>query len=93
MYKDLHVNYLEMADNLLNEESPMGPYEKRFLPDIKIDKYLFDFNDPLLIKGAKPYQGTKMKYIFKPIDIEMEKRIKIIQEVETIDRTREINDG
>jgi hypothetical protein len=91
MYKDLHVNYLEMADTLLSEGSPMGPYERRFLPDIKMDKYLFDFDDPLLIKGAKPYQGTKMKYIFKPIDAEIEKKYKVIQEVETIDRTREIN--
>ena len=47
MYKDLHVNYLEMADILLSEGSPMGPYERRFLPDITMDKYLFDFDDPL----------------------------------------------
>ena len=91
MYKDLHVTYLEMADTVLNDGSPMGPYEKRFLPDIKMDKYLFDFNDPLLINGSKPYEGTKRKFVFKPLNAQMEKEIKVIQEVETIDRTREIN--
>ena len=91
MYKDLHTNYLEMADVILNEDSPMGPYDRRFLPDIKNDKFLFDFNDPLLLKGANPYEGTKLKYEFKPLNVEMEKRIKVIQEVETIDKTREIN--
>ena len=91
MYKDLHVTYLDIANIVLNEDSPMIPYEKRFLPDIEIEKYLKDFNDPYLIKGAKPYQGTKRQYIFKPIDAEMEKQIKYIKEVETVDRTREIN--
>ena len=90
MYKDLHVTYLEMADTLLKEDSPMGPYDKIFLPDLKEDKYLFDFNDPLLLKGVKPFKGTKKQFIFKPIDAEMEKQIKYIQEVETIDKTKEI---
>ena len=91
MYKDLHVTYLEMADTVLKEDSPMGPYDKIFLPDLKEDKYLFDFNDPLLLKGVKPFKGTKKQFIFKPIDAEMEKQIKYIQEVETIDKTKEIN--
>ena len=43
------------------------------------------------MKGANPYEGTKLKYEFKPLNAEMEKRIKVIQEVETIDKTREIN--
>ena len=51
MYKDLHVTYLEMADSLLNEEAPLGPYDKRFLPDIKMDKYFYEFNDPYLKKA------------------------------------------
>ena len=88
MYKNLHVNYLEMADSVLKEISPI---ESRFLPDINVDKYLFDFDDPYLIKGSNVYKGIKKKYIFQPLDSEIEKKIKEIKEVETIEKYKEIN--
>ena len=88
MYKNLHVNYLEMADSVLKEISPI---ESRFLPDINVDKYLFDFDDPYLIKGSNAYKGIKKKYIFQPLDSEIEKKIKEIKEVETIEKYKEIN--
>ena len=91
IYKDLHVTYLDMADNVLNEGSPLGPYGSRFLPDIKIDKYLFDFNDPLLLKGSDIYKDIKKQYVFKPLDIEFEQKTKIIKKEETIDKIKEIN--
>ena len=91
MYKDLHVTYLEMADSILNEGSPMGPYDRKFIPDVYIDKYLKNFNDPYLVKGAKPYEGIKKQYIFKPIDAEMKKNIRYIREIETKERSKEIN--
>ena len=67
IYKDLHVTYLEMTDNVLNESHPKGSYNKRFLSDINKDKYFLNFKDPLLVKGSKPYEGIKRQYIFKPI--------------------------
>ena len=85
MYKDLHVTYLEMADSVLKETSPL---EARFLPDVNIDKYLFNFNDPLLIKGSNAYKGIKKQYIFQPLDAEIEKTIK---KVETYEKYKEIN--
>ena len=88
MYKNLHVTYLEMADSVLNEKSPI---ESRFLPDINMDKYLFNFNDPYLIKGSNAYKGIKKKYVFQPLDNEMEKQIKEIKEIETIEKYKEIN--
>ena len=88
MYKNLHVNYLEMADSVLKEISPI---ESRFLPDINVNKYLFDFDDPYLIKGSNVYKGIKKKYIFQPLDSEIEKKIKEIKEVETIEKYKEIN--
>ena len=91
IYKDLHVTYLDMADNVLNEGSPLGPYGSRFLPDIKLDKYLFDFNDPLLLKGSDIYKDIKKQYVFKPLDIEFEQKTKIIKKEETIDKIKEIN--
>ena len=91
MYKDLHVTYLEMADTVLNEDSPMGPYDRRFIPDMNKDKYLQKFRDPYLVKGAKPYEGIKKQYMFKPIDAEMQKKIKYIREIETKERSKEIN--
>ena len=77
IYKDLHVTYLEMADNVLNEGAPLGPYGSRFLPDIKIDKYLYEFEDPLLKKGSDIYKGVKKQYVFEPLDAEYEERIKV----------------
>ena len=93
MYKDLHVTYLEMADTILKEDHPLGPYDKLFMPDHKEDKnrFLFNFNDPLLLKGAKPYKGARRQFVFKPIDAELEKEIKYIQEIENIEKTKEIN--
>ena len=52
--------------------------EARFLPDINVDKYLFNFNDPLLIKGSNAYKGIKKQYVFQPLDVEEEKEIKEI---------------
>jgi hypothetical protein len=91
IYKDLHVTYLEMADNVLNEGAPLGPYGSRFLPDINIDKYLYDFNDPLLMKGSDAYKGVKKQYVFEPLDAEYEQRMKTVKEIETIDKVKEIN--
>ena len=93
MYKDLHVTYLEMADSILKEDNPLGPYDKIFMPDHKEDKnkFLFNFNDPLLLNGSKPYKGSKRQFVFRPIDAEMEKEIKYIQEIENIDKTKEIS--
>ena len=91
IYKDLHVTYLEMADNVLNEGAPLGPYGPRFLPDINIDKYLYEFNDPLLMKGSEVYKGVKKQYVFEPLDAEYEQRMKTIQEIQTIDKMKEIN--
>jgi hypothetical protein len=91
IYKDLHVTYLEMADNVLNEGAPLGPYGSRFLPDINIDKYLYEFNDPLLMKGSEAYKGVKKQYVFEPLDAEYEQRMKTIKEIETIDKVKEIN--
>ena len=62
-----------MEDAILKEDSPLGPYDKRFIPDLQDDKYLFNFDDPLLLKGSKLYKGTKKQFVFKPIDAEMEK--------------------
>ena len=91
MYKDLHVNYLEMADTLLKDVSPLGPNGANFLHDINKDKFTYDFYDPYLVKGAKPYRAIKKQYVFEPLDAEIERRIKIIQEIETIDKIKEIN--
>ena len=91
IYKDLHVTYLEMADNVLNEGAPLGPYGSRFLPDINIDKYLYEFNDPLLMKGSEAYKGVKKQYVFESLDAEYEQRMKTIKEIETIDKVKEIN--
>ena len=88
MYKNLHVTYLEMADSVLKEKSPI---ESRFLPDINMDKYLFNFNDPYLIKGSNAYKGIKKKYVFQPLETEIEKKIKEIKEIETIEKYKEIN--
>ena len=88
MYKDLHVTYLEMADSVLNDTSSL---ESRFLPDINIDKYLFNFNDPYLIKGSNAYKGIKKKYIFQSFDAEKEKKIKKIEEIKEIEKYKEIN--
>ena len=91
MYKDLHVTYLEMADSVLKDGNPLGPNGNNFLHDINKDKYLYDFYDPYLVKGAKPYKTIKKQIIFEPIDAEVEKRIKIIEEVKRVDRIKEIN--
>ena len=91
MYKDLNVTYFDIINKTLNEYSPMGPYERRFLPDIKIEKYLKDFNDPYLIKGARPYQGAKRRFSFKPFVSKMEKQIKYIKEFEKVDKAIEMN--
>ena len=91
IYKDLHVTYLEMADNVLNEGAPLGPYGSRFLPDINIDKYLYEFNDPLLMKGSEAYKGVKKQYVFEPLAAEYEQRMKTINEITTIDKVKEIN--
>ena len=91
MYKDLHVTYLEMADSVLNEGSPLGPYGSRILNEMNSDRYLFDFNDPYLIKGSKAYKGMKKQYVFEPMDAEFEERIKMIKEIEEIDKMKEIN--
>ena len=87
MYKNLHVTYLEMADSVLKETSPI---ESRFLPDINMDKYLFNFNDPYLIEGSNAYKGIKKKYVFQPLDNEIEKNIKEIKEIKTIEKYKEI---
>jgi hypothetical protein len=91
MYKDLHVTYLEMADSVLNEGSPLGPYGSRIMSEMNSDRYLFDFNDPYLIKGSKAYKGMKKQYVFEPMDDEFEERIKMIKEIEEIDKMKEIN--
>jgi len=91
MYKDLHVTYLEMADSVLNEGSPLGPYGSRIMNEMNSDKYLFDFNDPYLVKGSKAYKGMKKQYVFEPMDAEIEERIKMIKEIEEIDKMKEIN--
>ena len=91
MYKDLHVTYLEMADSVLNEGSPLGPYGNRILNEMNSDRYLFDFNDPYLIKGSKAYKGMKKQYVFEPMDAEFEERIKMIKEIEEIEKMKEIN--
>ena len=91
MYQDLHVTYLEMADNVLNERAPMGPYDRRFLPDIKMEKYLYDFNDPFLVKGSQPYQCIKKQYVFKPLDAEFEKKTSYTKEIKTIDKITQNN--
>ena len=91
MYKDLHVNYLEMADTVLKDGSPLGPNGANFLHDINKDKYIYDFYDPYLVKGAKPYRAIKKQYVFEPLDVEIERRIKTIQEIETVDKIKEIN--
>ena len=91
MYKDLHVTYLEMADSVLNEGSPLGPYGNRIMSEMNNDKYLFDFNDPYLVKGSKAYKGMKKQYVFEPMDAEFEERIKMIKEIEEIDKMKEIN--
>ena len=88
MYKNLHVTYLEMADSVLKDTTPI---ESRFLPDINMDKYLFNFNDPYLIKGSNAYKGIKKKYVFQPLDNEVEKKIKEIKEIQTIEKYKEIN--
>ena len=87
MYKDLHVNYLEIAESVLKDTY----LESRFLPDINIDKYLFNFNDPYLIKGSNAYKGFKKQYVFEPLDAEIEKKIKEIEKVKTIEKYKEIN--
>ena len=87
MYKDLHVNYLEIAENVLKDTY----LESRFLPDINADKYLFNFNDPYLIKGSNAYKGFKKQYVFEPLDAEIEKKIKEIEKVKTIEKYKEIN--
>ncbi len=93
MYKDLHVTYLEMAGNVLNENQPMGLYDRRFLPDIKMDKYLYDFNDPFLVEGSESYQCLKKKYIFKSLHAKKEKekktKTKYVKEIKTIEKTKE----
>jgi hypothetical protein len=91
MYKDLHVTYLEMADSVLNEGSPLGPNGANFLHDVNKDKYSFDFYDPYLVKGAKPYKAIKKQYIFEPLEQEIEKTVKIIKETETINKIKQIN--
>jgi len=88
MYKDLHVTYLEMADSVLREGIAL---ESRFLPDVSMDKYLFNLNDPYLIKGSNAYKGIKKQYIFEPLDAEIERKIKEIKEIETIEKYKEIN--
>ena len=91
MYKDLHVTYLEMADSVLNEGSPLGPNGANFLHDVNKDKCTFDFYDPYLVKGSKPYKAIRKEYIFEPVDNEFEKSVKIIKETETINRIKKIN--
>ena len=91
MYKDLHVTYLEMADSVLKDGSPLGPNGSNFLHDINKDKYFYDFYDPYLVKGAKPYKAIKKEIVFEPLDAEIERRVKTIQEIETINKTKEIN--
>jgi hypothetical protein len=91
MYKDLHVTYLEMADSVLNHGPPLGPNGANFLHDINKDKYSFDFYDPYLVKGAKPYKAIKKQIVFEPLDVEIEKRIKTIEEIKTIDKIKETN--
>ena len=91
MYKDLHVTYLEMADSVLKDGSPLGPNGANFLYDINKDKYLYDFYDPYLVKGAKPYKAIKKQYVFEPIGAEIEKRIKTIEEIKTVEKIKEIN--
>ena len=92
MYKDLHVTYLEMADSVLKDGSPLGPNGANFMHDINNkDKYYYDFYDPYLVKGAKPYKAIKKEIIFEPLDAEIERRVKTIQEIKTINKTKEIN--
>ena len=86
MYKDLHVNYLEIAESVLKDTA----LEARFLPDINADKYLFNFDDPYLVKGSKAYKGIKKKYVFQPLNVEEEK-VKEIKEIKTIEKYKEIN--
>ena len=91
MYNDLHVTYLEMADSVLKDGSPLGPNGTNFLHNFNKDKYFYEFYDPYLVKGAKPYKTIKKQYVFEPLDAEVEKTIKTIEEIKTIDKTKKIN--
>jgi hypothetical protein len=95
MYKDLHVTYLDMAGNVLDEKAPMGLYDRRFLPDIKMNKYIYDFNDPFLVEGSPSYQCLKKKYVFKKLKAEKAKEKKTktnyIKEIKTVEKIKEKN--
>jgi hypothetical protein len=95
MYKDLHVTYLDMAGNVLDEKAPMGLYDRRFLPDIKMNKYIYDFNDPFLVEDSPSYQCLKKKYVFKKLKAEKAKEKKTktnyIKEIKTVEKIKEKN--
>ena len=91
MYKDLHMTYIDMADGVLSEELPYTLHKSITLSNMNMDKYLFDFNDPLLIKGAKGYKCIKKQFIFEPVEGEIRKSAQIENEYQTIEKKKDVN--
>ena len=75
MYKNLHSNYMEMANSILGEDGPIKKSDVDKLARLDIDKYLYNVKDPWVIKGGKICEEVKNKYIFPPIKLDEEKKV------------------
>ena len=75
MFKNLHSNYIDMANSILEEDGPIKKSDVDKLTRLDIDKYLYNVKDPWVIKGGKICEEVKNKYIFPPIRLDEEKKV------------------
>ena len=75
MFKNLHSNYIDMANSILEEDGPIKKSDVDKLTRLDIDKYLYNVKDPWITKGGKICEEVKNNYIFPPIKLDEEVKI------------------
>ena len=68
MYNNLHVGYMDLVDNIINNEGPLTKNEVDKMSRLDMNKYLNNYEDPLIIKKNEKTNKVKRKYMFPPLN-------------------------
>ena len=59
MYNNLHVGYMDLVDNIINNEGPLTKNEVDKMSRLDMNKYLNNYEDPLIIKKNEKTNKVK----------------------------------
>ena len=76
MYKNLHVSYLQMANEVFGDEDEVNPSVIKEFERFGTSVGMFSSEEPSLNEeiSKKYYQKVQKKYVFKPSVIEEESK-------------------